>query len=277
MEQARFVNESPASAAAQDCPPRGIHGNIAQRAVQPESLTRHRASHMPFLRVPLAAAVAAFSVSVAAQTGAPGTASGAPSAAAPPSALVRPALSQVAQALNSVNTRRWKAPQPVRDEADQNISSIQRDLNGTLAGLLQQADGAPGSVPAAFAVYRNVDALYDTLLRVVETAELAAPESEESQLESALKSLEGARASLGDTILGGAQSEQAELVRLRTVIQAAAVQQRTPVKTVVVNDGPDTHETPVHHHHTAAKKPGSASSSGSGSQPQSSKPGANPQ
>jgi hypothetical protein len=221
---------------------------------------------MPFFRVSLAAAVAALSICAAAQTGAP-----APGSSAPPpfSASVRPALAQVAQALSSVNTRRWKAPQPVRDEADQNISSIERDLNGTLAGLLQQADAAPGSVPMAFAVYRNIDALYDTLLRVVETAELAAPENEESQLESALKSLEGARGSLGDTIFSGAQSQQAELVRLRTVITTAATQQKAPVKTIVVNDGPDTHPATTTHRHTT-KKP--ATSSGSSSQ--SSKPSA---
>ena len=262
MEQERFVNERAAVSAAQNRPRNAFRRNIAQPAVQPQRQARHRASHMSSLRVPLAAAIAVLCAGATAQIAAP--ASG--NAALPLSASVRPALSQVAQALNSVSTRRWKAPQPVRDEADEDITSIERDLNGTLAGLLQQADAAPGSVPAAFAVYRNIDALYDTLLRVVETAELAAPESDEAQLESALKSLEGARGSLGDTILSGAQSQQTELVRLRTVIATAAAQQKTPTKTIVVNDGPDTHVSTAHHRHTTTKKP--ASSGGSSSQQQ---------
>lgn len=154
------------------------------------------------------------------------------------SSSLRPVLSQIAQTLNTLNTRRWKAPNEVRSGADEDISSIQRDLSGTLAGLLDQADTAPGSVPAAFAVYRNVDALYDTLLRVVETADLAAPENEAAALEAALKNLENARAELGDWILNGSQAEQAELVRLRTVIAAAAAVRRAPVKTTVIDDGP---------------------------------------
>jgi hypothetical protein len=260
MEQDRFVNERVAAFTVQKTTSRSPCIGPSRSSEQPQAPALHRATHMPPFRVPLIAALAALCVAAAAQTAAP--------PAPPLSASLRPALGQVAQALNTVNTRRWKAPQPVRDEADGDITSIQRDLNGTLAGLLQQADAAPGSVPAAFAVYRNVDALYDTLLRVVETAELAAPDNEESQLESALRSLEGARSSLGDTILSGAQSQQTELVRLRTAIATAAVQQKAPVKTIVVNDGPAPAPAATHHKHTTTttKKPVTSNSSSS-SQP----------
>jgi len=278
MEQERFVNEHERTWRAQKPPPEAAPG-MARHRKQPQAPARHRATHMPSLHLPLAAAVAVFCLSVAAQAPPPGNAAPPSGSAAPAplSASVRPALSQVAQTLNSVSTRRWKAPQPVRDEADEDISSIQRDLNGTLAGLLQQADASPGSVPAAFAVYRNIDALYDTLLRVVETAELAAPENDEAQLESALKSLEGARSSLGDTVLSGAWSQQTELVRLRTAIATAQAAQKTPVKTIVVNDGPVPSSTTHHHHST--KKPATSKGSTSGSSSQSPKPnaGANPQ
>jgi hypothetical protein len=279
MEHERFVNERCAAFTAPKHAPRAGRTQSAHRPEQPQGSMPHRATNMPFFRVPLAAVVAALCVSAMAQTAAPGSPAPASENATPPpplSASLRPTLGQVAQALNSVSTRRWKAPQPVRDEADQNISSIQRDLNGTLAGLLQQADAAPGSVPAAFAVYRNIDALYDTLLRVVETAELAAPDNEEAQLESSLRSLEGARSSLGDTIISGAQSQQTELVRLRTAIATAQTQQKAPVKTIVVDDGPAASATTTHHRHTTTKKPatstGSSTPANSGSSPQASKP-----
>lgn len=166
------------------------------------------------------------------------------------STTVRPALSQVAQTLNGLTIRKWKAPNPVREEATANVAAIQHDLNGALANLLQQADAAPTSIPAAFAVYRNVDALYDTLLRVVETADLAAPDPEANQLEATLKTLENARATLGDAILSGAQNQQGEVVRLRTAL-ASAAQQREHAKTNVIDDGPEPAKP---HHRTTTKK-----------------------
>jgi hypothetical protein len=156
------------------------------------------------------------------------------------SSTVRPALAQVGQALGGISIRRWKAPNEVKSAADQDVQSIQKDLSGTLSGLLDQADAAPGSVPAAFAVYRNVDALYDTLLRVVLTANLAAPDNEVNSLQAALSSLESARGSLGDSILNTSQSQTAELVRIRTALSRAAVAPKPPVTTTVVDDGPAT-------------------------------------
>jgi hypothetical protein len=122
-------------------------------------------------------------------------------------------------------------------------------------------------------VYRNVDALYDTLLRVVETADLAAPSSEANALEAALSSLENARAQVGDAILSGAQVQQDQLIRLRTAIRAAEAAERAPVKTTVVSDygqtrqtrrsvrhhpaRHETHKTPAKTTTSSAKKPGS--------------------
>lgn len=167
---------------------------------------------------------------------------------------LRPALAQVSQALNSINTKRWKAPNEVKSAADQDVSSIQRDLSGTLAGLMQQADAAPGSVPAAFAVYRNVDALYDTLLRVVLTANLAAPDTEANALQGALSTLESARSSMGESILNASQKQQSELVNIRTALAKAAQVQRAPVTTTVVDDGPAAQAKPKH----SSKKPSSS-------------------
>lgn len=222
------------------------------RLRQPERKAGHRDRDMVITRALLMALLVTVPALMAAQAPAPATST--------VSSTVRPALSQVAQTLNGVDVRRWKAPNPVRDEVQGDIAAIQRDLSGTLAGLLQEADAAPTSVPAAFAVYRNVDALYDTLLRVVETAELAAPEGEEAQLESALKNLEGARSSLGDAIQSGSQTEQSELMRLRTVMASAAATQHTAVKTTVVDDGPVRHSTTHHRRSTTEKKAATSTS-----------------
>jgi hypothetical protein len=204
---------------------------------------------MFFPRLSLALLTAALPWSVSAQNAAP--------AGDPPvsvSGQLRPALAQVSQTLNSLNIKRWKAPNEVKSAADQDVSSIQRDLNGTLAGLLQQSDAASGSIPTAFAVYRNVDALYDTLLRVVLTANLAAPDTEANALQAALGTLESARAQFGDSILNASQKEQSELVNIRTALAKASTVKSAPATTTVVDDGPAASTRPKH----SSKKPTTA-------------------
>lgn len=232
---------------------------------QPESSGKHRPGHMPFRFGAAFLLLTAMMWPAAGQNAAPARAS--------VSDTLQPSLTQVGQALSGADPQHWKAPQSVKSAAEGDIEAIQRDLNGTLAGLLQQANAAPGSVPAEFAVYRNVGALYDTLLRVVETAELAAPNQQANALESALESLESARSQLGDTILDGAQMQQNELFRVQRAIQAAAQAQRSPVKTTVVNDygSPAQHHAVRHHAahsttHKAPAKPATTSPQKTGSQ-----------
>jgi len=223
---------------------------------------------MSFTRFSVALLAATISWPVAAQSAVP--VSGAMSPGGDPpiavSATLRPALDQVGNSLGSLTIRRWKAPGEVKSAADQDVSSIQRDLSGTLAGLLQQADAAPGSLPAAFAVYRNVDALYDTLLRVVLTANLAAPDEEANALQAALTSLETARSSLGDSILNASQAQQTELVRIRTAMTRAPAVQHPAVTTTVIDDGPA--ESRPKHKAATTKKPATSSSKPATSSPQ---------
>jgi hypothetical protein len=213
--------------------------------MQPRESHRHRRGHMFLTRPAVLLVFAVLPWSLAAQNAAAD-----PAPAALSSAL-RPALSQVSQAISSIDIRHWKAPGSVRSAADGDVSSIQRDLTGTLAGLMSQAEAAPSSIPSSFAVYRNVDALYDTLLRVVETADLSAPDQDAMALEAALKQLEEARSDLGARILAATQAQQNEVIRLRTVVARAAAAPPPPAKTIVVDDGPAKKEKKeVHHHHT---------------------------
>ena len=262
MELEQFVNQSGAQSRTLWCIGRAGPG----ASWQPRAATKHRPGHMFMIRPSLALLLATLSFPVSAQNDPPPA-----SAASSVSATLRPALAQVGQSLSEIGIRHWKAPNEVRSAADQDVSSIQRDLNGPLAGLLQQADAAPGSVPAAFAVYRNVDALYDTLLRVVLTANLAAPDSEATSLQGALSNLESARTALGDSILGSSQAQQAELIRVRAALASAATVQRAPAKTTVVDDGPAKDTTTKHKKPATTKKPASTPSnpdSTSGSAPQ---------
>lgn len=188
------------------------------------------------------------------------------------SAIAQPALLDIQRAVGSLNTGRWKAPNEVKAAADRNLSSIQRDLVETLPNLISEADAAAGSVPPAFAVYRNIDALYDVLLRVNQTAMLAAPENDASAVASALERLESARKQLGDAIVASAQDREVQIVRLQAAVKAAATAAPPPPeKTTVVDDGPQAKPAVKKKRKSAAKpapKP-AANSSGSGTTPPS--------
>ena len=269
MEQEQFVNETtPGLALRRDGRWGGRWlrerrtGTAWAKEKQPGGARRHRAGNMFPARTAILLTLAALPWPLAAQGGAADARMAAPSVL---SGSLRPALAQVSRAVSSIDIRHWKAPGSVKSAAADDVTSIQRDLAGTLAGLLSQSEAAPGSVPSAFAVYRNVDALYDTLLRVVETADLAAPDEDASALEGALRQLEGARTDLGERILAGTQAQQNEVVRLKTILARAAAAPPPPVKTIVVDDGPVKKEE--HHRHTT-KKPAAKPADSSKPSPQ---------
>jgi hypothetical protein len=160
--------------------------------------------------------------------------------APPPTESLRPVLVQISQTLANVNVSRWKAPGDVKNSTQQDMDSISRDLNTTLPPLLDQASASPGSVAATFAVYRNIDALYDVLLRVSQTAMLSGAQNDAVGLEGALQGLQSARKDLGNTLMDLTTAHDQELIRLRTAAAAAAqapAKPATPAK-VVVEDGP---------------------------------------
>lgn len=175
--------------------------------------------------------------------------SAAQSGPATASSLLQPSLDQLRQSLSGLRLDKWKAPGPVRQETNGNIGSITRDLDGTLPGLLMTADAAPSTVSKNLPVFRNVDALYDVLLRIVETADLAAPDPETQTLHAALTSLDSARRTLGDAIEAAAVDSEQQLGQARQRTAAPAV----PAATNVVTDTGKS--VPVHRKKPAPAKP----------------------
>jgi hypothetical protein len=115
---------------------------------------------------------------------------------------------------------RWKAPNSIRDEAQANINSIQRDVQSTLPALLTTADAAPASAAKALSVYRNVDALYDVTLRVDAAARLAAPPDQMSAIDQALARLDDSRRALGDQLQQTAAAQEGQIVHLQAALKA---------------------------------------------------------
>jgi len=145
---------------------------------------------------------------------------GAPSALPAPSGLLQPALDQVLQTVSALKVDKWKRG-TVRDEARDHISAILRDLHTTLPLLLDTADASPETSSKMLRVSRNIAALYDVLLSVVEAARISASPDEVTQLEQALTSLGKAHAALDDRLQASVTALEKQEVDLRSTLQAS--------------------------------------------------------
>jgi hypothetical protein len=196
-------------------------------------------SHSRFFQ--LATVLACISPFAVAQQAAPAPPPAPPAAITIATEDIRPEIDRLNQAVSGINVPKWKAPNEVKAQTQSDIGSIQRNLKTTLPELLDAAKAAPSTIAPAFAVYRNICALYDVLLRVAETATLAGPQQDGALLDTELQRLDAAKKSLGTSIFDAATSRDSEIVQLlasnsQLKEQVAAVQ--APPKKVVVNDGP---------------------------------------
>jgi hypothetical protein len=124
-----------------------------------------------------------------------------------PSSVLRPALASLQQALSIARPEKWKAAPAITAESASDIASIQRDLASTLPPLLTAADDSPASVSQLLPTYRNVEALYDVLVRVTQTSVLAAPPQQSAAFQQATQSLQQARRDFGDLLDSAAQAQ----------------------------------------------------------------------
>ena len=155
----------------------------------------------------------------AAQAPAPAT----PAPSAPPStatAALQPALASVHSTLDALKLDKWKRGS-IRDEATKNVSQIIRDIDVNLPPLLRDADSAPGALSTTLPLARNLNALYDVLLRVSEASRVSGPDDQADQLQKALVTLGNARLALADRMQGSAEALEKQVVDLRTAVQAA--------------------------------------------------------
>jgi hypothetical protein len=128
--------------------------------------------------------------------------------------LMQGTMNSLPATLSTLHVDKWKAPNPVKDAALNNITSIKRDLADTLPPLLRTADAAPKSVSALLAVMQNVNALYDVLLHVGDAAEIAAPQAQSADLAQGVSGLLVARRGLEEmlrTAVAGQEKQVADL------------------------------------------------------------------
>ena len=135
-----------------------------------------------------------------------------------PSDILQRSLDEVRITVGNVKLDKWKRGS-VRDEAGTNIDAIQRDLQGTLPTLLKDADSAPGTLTKILPLSRNVDALYDVMVHVVEASRMVGTGDSVGQLQQALTDLEKARVVLDNQIQQTADMQEKQVVDLRSTVQ----------------------------------------------------------
>ncbi len=139
--------------------------------------------------------------------------------------------------LSHTRVDRWKTDSGTRRQTQGNVESIQRNLQSALPEIVTQLNNTPEDMSASFKLYRNIDALYDVLGSVTESAGAFGSKDEFQSLSNDLSSLETIRRSLGERIQNLASSKESELTRLRGVVKTLqAATPPPPAKKVVVDD-----------------------------------------
>jgi len=156
--------------------------------------------------------------------------------------------------LVKLRIERWKTDNSSKKQTLGQMDSIQRNLQGALPEIMAQLRAAPEDVPASFKLYRNLDALYDVLGSVVESAGAFGTKDDFQTLENDLNGFESARKQMAQRIENLSSAKEAEIVRLRTELKTAqAAVPVTPPKKVVVDDNAPPPKKPVVKKKPAAK------------------------
>src|SRR6266496_32951 len=130
----------------------------------------------------------------------------------------------------------WKTDSNTKKQTLSNVESVTRNLHDALPAMMGELRAAPESLVSTFKLYRNLDALYDVLGAVVESAGAFGSKDEFQALANDLAAIEGSRRSFADRMETLSGAKEVELTRLRTQIHAAqqaSVPGAAPKKVVV--------------------------------------------
>jgi hypothetical protein len=169
--------------------------------------------------------------------------------------------------LTKLRIERWKTDGGTKKQALGNVDSIQRNLQSALPEMIAKVRNAPEDVPATFRLYRNLDALYDVMGSVVESAGAFGSKDDFQALANDLSGFEGTRKQIAERMENLAASKEQEIVRLRADLKTAqAAIPAAPPKKVVVDDN-EPAKKPVAKKKPVVKKPVGATPPGTTTPP----------
>lgn len=138
------------------------------------------------------------------------------------------------QDLSHLRVQRWKTDSGTKHQTEGNVDSIERNLQTAMPDILGELKNAPESAALTFKLYRNLDALYDVLSSVVESAGAFGNKEEFQALNKDLEALEDSRRAFAERMDKIATAKENEIAQLRTALQNARAE--IPPKKVVVDD-----------------------------------------
>jgi hypothetical protein len=157
--------------------------------------------------------------------------------------------------LGRLRVDKWKTNSDQKDQAQANIQSLQRNLSYALPELTSKIRQNPGDLSANFRLYRNLNALYDVLSNVAESAGAFGPKDQYEMLARPVSSIDQVRHDLGDRLDQLTANNQAELDRLRAQVQSIRqAEVAAPPKKIVIDDNAPA-KKPVKTRKPVAKKP----------------------
>ena len=144
-------------------------------------------------------------------------------------------------ALGRLRIDKWKTSSDQKQQAQSNVQSLQRNLSYAIPELTSKIRQAPHDLNANFKLYRNLNALYDVISNVAESAGAFGPKDQYEMLAQPLSSIDQVRHDLGDRLEQLTANNQAELDRLRTQVQAThqAEVAASPKKIVIDDNTPE--------------------------------------
>ena len=139
--------------------------------------------------------------------------------------------------LSHMRMDKWKTDSGTKRQTESNVESIQRNLQTALPGILTDLKNSPENAALTFKLYRNLDALYDVVSSVVESAGAFGSKEEFQSLSRDLGALEGSRRALAERMDKIATAKETEIGQLRTALQNARAE-AAPKRTVVDDTAP---------------------------------------
>ena len=186
-------------------------------------------------------AIALSSSVVGAQTRSP---AGSPPANPGANSVLQPQLGQLDQAarqtvvdLGRLRVEKWKTDADAKQQARDNVDSLEKNLSSALPALVQQVESNPASVGAAVKLYHNLNVVYDVLSSVVESTGAFGSKDDYQALATDVANLDNVRRNIADTVEQMATSQDLAYARLANEVrmqQAAAAAE--PPKKVIVDD-----------------------------------------
>ena len=117
---------------------------------------------------------------------------------------------QTASDLGRLKVDKWKADSSIKQESQQHVASLQRNLMAALPEMIQKAQAAPQDLAPSFKLYRNLNVVYDVISSTAENAGAFGPKDQYEPLANDIGRLDQVRRDMADRLdwLSGVKDTQ---------------------------------------------------------------------